>query len=198
MKSAVLKIGGRSIDSLNVAGLRRHPNRSLVIQRVQNLAVIDGEDLTIFWKCVGYCGTDRAAAMEFSIDADANIPFADLDCVAFDLRHDPRKRHAIRPILVGPDGMSKKIEVPFLSPLALKDPFSVLLKRKLPGCMKSGIDYYTATLSFAQETVPSYEVRLRFDHGRPQWVRVYDCRPSGTVNLLRDLWPSMEHAGVQD
>jgi hypothetical protein len=198
VKSAVLKISGRSIDSLNLAALRRSPNRSLVIQRVQNLAVIDGEDLTIFWKCVGYCRADREAAMEFSVDADANIPFANLDCVAFDLRHDPRKRHAIRPILVGPDGMSKKIKVPFLAPLASKEPFSVLLRCTLPGCMKSGIDYYTATLSFAQETVPSFSVRLRFNHGRPKWVRVYECRPSGTVSLLRDLRPATEHAGVQE
>ncbi len=194
VKSAVLKISGRSIDSLNLAGLRRQPNRSLVIQRVENTAVIDGEDLTIVWKCVGYCRADREAAMEFSIDADANIPFANLDCVAFDLRNDPRRRHAIRPILVGPDGMSKKIEVPFLAPLGSKEPFSVLLRCKLPGCMKSGIDYYTATLSFAQETVPSYMVKLRFDHGRPQWVRVYECLPSGTVSLLRDLRPATLNA----
>jgi hypothetical protein len=136
--------------------------------------------------------------MEFSVDADANIPFPSLDCVAFDLRHDPRKRHAIRPILVGPDGMSKKIAIPLLSPLASKEPFSVLLTCKLPGCMKSGIDYYAATLSFAQETVPSYAVRLRFIHGRPRWVRVYECRPNGNVNLLRDLRPASSNAGAQE
>jgi len=198
VKSAVLKISGRSIDSLNVAGLRRRPNRSLVVQRVENTAVIDGEDLTIVWKCTGYCRADREAAMEFSIDADANIPFATLDCVAFDLRNDPRKRYAIRPILVGPDGMSKKIQVPFLAPLASKEPFSVLLTCKLPGCMRSGIDYYTATLSFAQETVPRYAVKLRFEHGRPQWVRVYECLPNGAVSLLRDLRPGTANAGVQE
>lgn len=198
VKSAVLKISGRSIDSLNVAGLRRRPNRTLVVQRVENTAVIDAEDLTIVWKCAGYCRTEREAAMEFSIDADANIPFASLDCIAFDLRHDPRKEHAIRPILVGPDGMAKKIEVPFLAPLAQQEPFNVLLTCKLPGCMKSGIDYYTATLSFAQETVPSYAVKLRFEHGRPQWVRVYECRPTGTVSLLRDLRPAVANAGTQD
>jgi hypothetical protein len=198
VKSAVLKISGRSIDSLNLAGLRRQPNRSLVIQRVENSAVVDGEDLTIVWKCAGYCRAERESAMEFSIDADTNITFADLDCVAFDLRHDPRKRHAIRPILVGPDGMSKKIAVPFLAPLASKEPFDVLLKCELPGCMNAGIDYYTATLSFAQETVPSYTARLRFEHDRPRWVRVYECRPSGTVSLLRDLRPSDGKAGSQE
>lgn len=198
VKSAVLKINGRSIDSLNVAGLRRQPNRSLVVQRVENTAVIDGEDLTIFWKCDGYCRARREGSMEFSIDADANIPFANLDCIAFDLRRDPRKHHAIRPILIGPDGMAKKIAVPFLAPLAAKEAFSVLLKCKLPGCMKAGIDYYTATLSFAQDTVPSFVVKLRFDRGRPRWVRVYECRPTGTVSLLRDLRPAAGSAETQE
>jgi hypothetical protein len=43
--------------------------------RPENLAVIDGEDLSVTWKCSGYCRADRETALEFSIDADATIPF---------------------------------------------------------------------------------------------------------------------------
>ena len=136
--------------------------------------------------------------MEFSIDADANIPFANLDCVAFDLRHDPHRRHAIRPILVGPDGLAKKISVPFLARLNATEPFSILLTCRLPGCMKAGVDYYAATLSFAQETVPAFTVRLRFLHGAPSWVRAYECFPSGTVNLLHDLRPTNRTKGEHE
>jgi prepilin signal peptidase PulO-like enzyme (type II secretory pathway) len=195
LQSAALRVDGQSIDSLNLASLRRRLNRSLVIQQAENLAVIDGEDLTVQWKCAGYCRAEREAAIEFSIDADANIPFAELDCVAFDLRRDPRKEHGIRPMLVGPDGISKKIAVPFLSPLAAQEPFSVLLKCKLPRCMKTGIDYYTTTFSFDQATVPRYSARLRFLHGRPQWVRVYECRATGTVTLLKNLSPKSSGTG---
>jgi hypothetical protein len=195
LQSAALRVDGQSIDSLNLASLRRRLNRSLVIQQAENLAVIDGEDLTVLWKCVGYCRADRETAIEFSIDADANIPFAELDCVAFDLRHDPQKQHGIRPMLVGPDGISKKIAVPFLAPLALQEPFSVILKCKLPRCMKTGIDYYTTTFSFDQATVPRYSARLRFLHGRPQWVRVYECRATGTVTLLKNLSPKTSGTG---
>jgi hypothetical protein len=189
LESAALKVAGRSIDSLNLASLRRRLNRSLTIQRAENVAVIDGEDLTIVWTCAGYCRVARETSIEFSIDADANIPFAELDCVAFDLRRDPRKEHGIRPMLIGPDGIAKKIAVPFLAPIRSQEPFSVLVRCKLPRCMKAGIDYYTATFSFDQAIVPQYSARLRFLHGQPQWVRVYEWRAGGTAALLKDLAP---------
>jgi len=188
IRSAGIILGGRSIDSLNIANLRRHLNRSLVIQRVQNLAIIDGEDLTIAWQCSGYCRAEQETAIEFSIDAEANIPFEKLDCVAFDVRHDARRRHPIRPILVGPDGISKKISVPLRTPLSTQEPFCVTLRCHLYGCMKAGTDYYTATLSFEQETIPRYSATLRFKNGSPAWVRAYECDASGNTRLLRDLW----------
>jgi hypothetical protein len=196
LKAAGLKVAGRSIDSLNVASLRRHLNRSLVIQRAENLAFIDGEDLTVTWKCSGYCQADRETAMEFSIDADTNTPFDELDCFAYDLKCDPRKQHRIRPILLGPDRISKKIAVPFLAPLSAQKPFSVLLTCNLPGCMNWGVDYYTATLSFEQEHVQSYTMRLTFVHDLPMWLRAYECRAGGNVSLLKDLRPIRKDAEV--
>jgi len=195
VKSAVLKVSGRSIDSLNVASLRRRTNRSLVVQEAKNLAIIAGEDLEVTWKCTGYCRADHETAIEFSIDADTNTPFDDLDCFAYDVRRDPRRRHRTRPILLGPDGISKKIAVPFLAPLSVQEPFSVVLKCKLPGCMKGGVDYYTATLSFDQERIERYSMRLVFQHELPQWVRAYECDTDGDVKLLKSLRPLRKIAG---
>jgi hypothetical protein len=189
VKSAVLKVAGRSIDSLNMASLRRRTNRSLVIQEAKNLAIIDGEDLAITWQCTGYCRADQETVMEFSIDADTHTPFNDLDCFAYDLRRDPKRRHRIRPILLGPDGISKKIAVPFLAPLSAQEPFSIVLECRLPGCMKAGVDYYTATLSFDQERIERYSMRLVFLHDLPEWVRTYECRADGDVKLLKALRP---------
>jgi hypothetical protein len=95
MESAAQKVAGRSLDSLNVASLRRRLNRSLMLQEAQNEAIIDGEDLTIRWKCIGYCRADRETSIEFSIDTDNNIPFDELNCFAYDLRRDPEKTHRI-------------------------------------------------------------------------------------------------------
>ena len=198
MKSASVTIGGRSFDSLNIASLRRRLNRSLAIQRVQNVAVIDGDNLSVFWKCSGYCIAGRETALECSIDADTNIPFDQLECYAFDLRRDPRRQHRIHPILVGADGISKKIAIPFLAPLAAREPFSVILRYALPGSMKPGADYYTATLSFEQETIPQYSARLRFLRGHPRWVRLYECRADGDPKLLKDLRPQQAEAGVRE
>lgn len=196
LKLAGLKVADRSIDSLNVASLRRRLNRSLVIQSAENFAIIDGEDLAVTWKCSGYCQADRATVIEFSIDADANTPFDELECSGYDLRGDPRRQHRIRPILVGPDGISKKVAVPFLAPLSAQEPFSVLLKFNLPGCMKAGVDYYTATLSFQQERVQRYTMRLTFNHDLPAWLRVYECLADGAVSLLKDLRPLHKNSEV--
>jgi hypothetical protein len=189
VQSADLVINGRGIDSLGMANLRRRLNRTLSIQEVRNEAVIDGQDLALTWHCAGYCRAGGETAIEFSIDADANVPFEELACSAYDLRHDPRRRHPIRPILVGPDGISKKIAVPFLSPLEKREPFSVLLTCRLPGCMKAGVDYYTATLSFAQDRVRRYAARITFLDGRPEWLRVYERRIGRKIELLKDLRP---------
>jgi hypothetical protein len=196
VKSATLKVEGRSIDSLNMASLRRRTNGSLVVQRADYRAVIDGENLAMTWKVSGYCQAASETAMEFSIDADTNIPFVDLDCVGYDLRRDPGRRHPIRPILLGPDGISKKVSVPFLAPLSSQEPFHIVLACNLPGCMKAGEDYCAVTLSFGQDRIGRYAMRLTFAHGRPDWVRAYECGVDGEVRLLRSLQAHGKGGGV--
>jgi hypothetical protein len=187
IRSGTLMVGGRSIDSLNMASLRRRTNGSLVVQRADYRAVIDGEDLTMTWEVSGYCRAASETAMEFSIDADVNIPFDDLDCVGYDLCRNPGRRHPIRPILLGPDGISKKVSVPFLAPLHSQDPFHVVLTCGLPGCMKAGEDYCAVTLSFDQDRIAHFTMRLTFAQGRPDWVRAYECGADGEVTLLNAL-----------
>jgi len=189
LNRAVLRIEGRSVDSLNMANLRRRVNRNLVIQEARNAATIRGEDLAVRWKCAGYCRGERTSSMEFSIDSDNNVPFGELHCFAYDLHNDPERKHSIRPILVGPDGISKKIAVPFLEPLRAEQAFKIELTYELPGCMKAGVEYYTASLSFQQDRLHHFEVNLTFENDRPEWLRVYDCGPLGVPRLLRALAP---------
>jgi hypothetical protein len=90
-------------------------------------------------------------------------------------------------MLIGTDGISKKIAVPFLEPLTAQQPFCVLLKCSLPGCMTAGMVYYTSTWSFGQDTVPRSTVCLRFFGEPPAWVRVYEFVPSASAKLLKEL-----------
>lgn len=189
VSSATVQVEGRSIDSLNIANLRRRVNRSLVIQEVDHLARIEGNDLNMTWRYTGYCRADRETAIEFSVDSDNSTPFAALNCFAYDLARDPSRKHKIRPILIGPEGTSKKLAVPFLEPLVDQQPFSVILKCKLPGCFKAGFGYYTSTLSFDQGRVRRCTTRLVFAGNRPQWVRAYDSLPAGKTLLLKGLSP---------
>jgi hypothetical protein len=194
LKLAAVKIEGRSIDSLNLASLGRRLNRSLIVQEAEQEATIKGEDMVISWRYRGYCRAPQEAVAEFSIDTDNYIPFERLECFAYDLQYDPKRMHRIRPVLIGADGLSKKIAVPLLKRLFEREPFNVLLICTLPGCMKSGVDYYSSTMSAAQERVPTSTVRLVFLGERPEWVRVYECGASGATNLLKDLRPSRETA----
>lgn len=187
LNSATIKIEGRSIDSLNLANLRRRINRTLIIQDVKRVATIKGEDLTIRSTYSGFCRAKAETTIEFSIDADNNTPFHQLACCGYDLLRDPQRQHPIRPILQGVDGSSKKIALPFLEPLEAHQPFSVLLSCTLPGCMKAGLEYYTAALSFEQNDVPNSLVHLIFIGDLPDWVRVYEVNASGVPKLLRDL-----------
>jgi len=191
LKLAAITIEGRRIDSLNVANLARRLNRTLVIQEADQVATIKGEDLAFVWRYAGYCGAAHESAVEFSVDMDHHVPFEYLDCYAYDLRNDPQRTHRIRPVLLGSDGLSKKIAVPLLRPLSAMEPFSVTLICRLPSCMKSGVDYYTSTVSVAQPSLQVSSVRLVFIRDLPEWLRVYECDATGAVRLIRDLRPSL-------
>ena len=195
---AALKVEGRSIDSLNMANLNRRLNRTLLIQEADHIAEIDGNDLTITWQYSGYCRAEREAVFEFSMDADNNTPFDELELFAFDLGHDQRRGHKIHPILVGPDGISKKVAVPFEEPLSNHEPFCISLTCVLPGCIKSGVEYYTSTLSFDQSEIRRHTVSLKFLGSRPEWLRVYDCGQSSVPTLLKELRSTRESAAFTE
>jgi len=189
LDAASIVIEGHSIDSLNIANLKRRVNRTLVIQEALHTARIEAEDLEIAWKYSGYCRAERDTSIEFSIDSDDSTAFDNLNCVAFDLARDPGMAQPIRPLLVGSEGISRKLSVPFLEPLKANDSFAVLLKCVLPRCIKAGFGYYTSTLSFAQDRVRRCEVRLIFTGLTPSWLRVYECSAQRRPVLLKTLTP---------
>jgi hypothetical protein len=190
LHSASTVIEGHSIDSLNIANLRRRVNRTFVVQTAHHTVRIEGENMEITWKYSGYCRTDHVSSMEFSIDSDEATPFERLNCVAVDLGHDPDMAHPIRPILVGAEGISKKVSVPFLGTLKLNEPFGVLLKCTLPRCVKEGFGYYTSTSSFKQSRVPQCTIHLNFVGPAPKWLRVYESAGKGSSRLLKTLVPT--------
>ncbi len=187
LKTAAITIEGHNIDSLTAANLKRRVNRTLAIQEAHHTARIDGEDLKIEWTYAGYCRGKRESAMEFSVEAAHITTFDMLDCVGYDLEHDPAMKHKIRPLLIGTEGLSKKLSVPFLEPLGHRQPFRVMLKCTLPRCITPGFAYYTATLSFAQDRIRLCTVRLIFVGHAPTWVRAYEGSPP--AKLIKSLSP---------
>jgi hypothetical protein len=198
LDAASVEIEGMSIDSLNVANLRRRVSRSFFIQTVDQIVMIDGADLEMTWRYAGYCQTEQATAFEFSVDGEGGVPFRRLDCFGYDLKSDPGKQHRIQPLLIGPDGISKKIAVPFLEPLLAHQPFDIMLNCRLPDTYKAEIQYYTSTLSFDQDTVGRCTVQLIFRGAPPDWVRIYECEPGASARLIRNLSPMrQDHETVE-
>jgi hypothetical protein len=189
LKAAEITVEGRNLDSLNIANLRRRLNRSLVVQRAYHLAKVDGQALTMSWQYEGFCRIDKETTMEFSIDSETHVRFGELECFAFDLQQDPGRLHKITPLLVGSDGLSKKVALPFLKPCLLDHPFNVQLNCVLPFRVSAGVHYYTSTLSFDQRSVHRLAVHLLFEGNAPDWLRVYECEKGSQPKLVNDLRP---------
>jgi hypothetical protein len=181
-EAASIEIEGFSIDSVNAANLRRRVNRTLMVQTADQIVTIDGPDLDMIWRYTGYCRVDSASS----------IPFSELDCYAYDLKCDADKKHKIQPLLTGPDGISKKIVVPFLEPLAAQGGFDIMLHCCMPNTYRPGTGYYTSTLSLDQDKVGRCTVHLTFLRRKPDWVRVYACDAVGRHRLLKTLRPAAE------
>lgn len=191
-------IEGYSIDCLNIANLRRRVKRTLFVQEAEQTARIEGEDLEITWRYAGYCKAGTESAIEFTLNSESNTAFGNLDCAAYDLRNDPGMSHRIQPLLVGPEGLSKRISVPFLKPLAVNEPFEVMLKCTLPRCIKAGVSYYASVLAFAQDRVGQCEGRLIFAGAAPSWLRVYESSLQEPARLVKTLAPSREEPGLTE
>lgn len=178
-----------NLDSLHVANLRRRLNRSLNIQRAFQVAIIEGADLHLAWQYDGYCRSQSETGIEFSIESENNIPFEQLDCYVFDLQADPARSNQIRPSLVGSDGVSKKVRVPFLKPLSRGERFSLLLHCALPDTISTGVQYYASSLSFDQQAVDSASLHLIFVRTKPAWVKVYDLDQRSRPIFANELRP---------
>jgi hypothetical protein len=182
-------IEGLNLDLLHISNHRRRLNRSLLVERAFQVAIIDGPDLNIAWQYDGFCRSEVEPNIEFSIDSEGNTAFDKLDCFAFDLQNDPGRLQKIKPVLVGNDGFSKKVSAQFLEPLKRDDRFSMLLQCNLPGCNAPGVQYYASSLSFDQRSINSTTVHLIFVGARPNWVRLYDFDKRARPRLRNELRP---------
>ncbi len=196
LDAASTVIEGHSIDALNIANLRRRVNRTLFVQTALQTARIEGEDLEITWTYSGYCKAASESKIEFTLNSENNTAFGKLNCAAYDLGHDPAMKHGIQPLLVGPEGLSKRISVPFLKPLGVNQPFEVMLRCTLPRCIKAGFSYYASTLSFGQNHVARCEVRLIFVGAAPAWLRVYESTLQKPAALVKTLALSRQEPGL--
>lgn len=183
-------IEGIPITALNLANAIRAVNRDYKVEAIMNNIEIDNSDLrqSLQSKGIKIKNTQGNNSFEYSIDMDSNLKLSQIDCYGFDLNSDPQKTHRITPVLKSTDGFSKKLSVPFLTNIRLKETFNVVLNATTPGCMLSGKDYFFHTIALAcGEPVRTVEHTLTFKGSHPTFVRLYQVDNEGKVSLLRPV-----------
>lgn len=172
------------IESLFLAEINRTQMDSVCIREAVHTVRIVEKDVSVTFDYSGICTEKKGESnFIFSIGGDSLYAFKDLNCFGFDLIEDPNKKSPIIPILASKDGLCKKVKLPLKRHLNQYDIFSVELNYTWPSCMKYEDDYYASTLSFKNETIEKYTVKLIFSEIRPDWVRVY----TENGELIKDL-----------
>ncbi|OJW12771.1 hypothetical protein [Mucilaginibacter sp. 44-25] len=196
LKNVTISIDGKPIMSINQENLNRTvQNDDFKLINTTNTVTIEGKDLDVEFDSKGVRVANNMAGYIYNISGDKFIPFTDLDCYGFDLLQDPNKAHDIKPVLLSQDGLSKQVLVPFLKSVPLQHPYHVYIYWKYPDCMQTGIDYYTCSLSYNDNSATTAQtVKLVFKKPFPKWVRVYEVE-KGMTNQFKAL---QKHAQNED
>lgn len=196
IKKSNISIADMKIDALNLANLSKVRNKTLKVQEASHWFKIIGTNLSMTFKYSGYCkSTSGESGFVFNVDSDVNISFAKLTCFGYDLENDPKRSHMIKPFLIGSDGLSKRVKLPFAKMIRKGEQFRIIFYCELPGCIKPGKDYVISSLFFEDDsTIQRFSNHLEFVSDFPKWVRLYDATQDNPT-LLKDLKPQY-HQGM--
>lgn len=192
LKLSHITIEGIQISALGNANSLRKYNKDYKIHQVTHEVTIDGTALIQDYTLAGikHKNIHNNNSFDFSLDVDTNLLLSELDCYAYDLKHDPIQSRKIYPILKSTDGQSKKIQVNFLSEIRRNSDFKIFLHTNIPDCMKKGKDYYISSLSFdGKEKVDTLSLRFTFKNQLPNNLRVYELLKNGSVREIKTLTP---------
>jgi len=189
-KKSNIVIENTRIESLNLANLARLKNSTLKVDTAIHRNYINGNDLAIEFEYSGICTCDDGeSGITFSVDCDSNLGFEQMNWYGYDLIVDTNKTHKIHPKLLGAEGLTKKVMLPFAKKIIKYGKFHTSFRVTLPGCMKTGKDYVTATFSFNKLPIDTVIIELWFMDLYPKYVHLYDVT-NGVSTLEKELIPT--------
>lgn len=146
-----LSIKYKKIDFISLVKPIIKSDHTLAPEYIEHKCVIKGEEACFVYTYEGICCANSGEdSIIFNIGAEEFIPFEDLECYAYDLYNDPKRKNSIRPELVGDDGLSKKVKVKFLKRLQRYNRFKIEFTFIYPHCIKYGKDYVLFFSSYKQ------------------------------------------------
>jgi len=190
LKEAKISIEGRSITALNLANIERLNDKNFKVKNVKHTAVIENKNASFSFEYSGICiKKPEENGFLFSVEAENNVSFNNLDCYGYDLLADPQKMKKLRPIIKNNDGISKKVLLPFATQMSRYHPFSIFLTANYKNCMSYGKNYYNSTLSFnKRHKIESFKMVLKFKNFPPKDIRVYEIK-KGNARYIRSINP---------
>lgn len=159
-----------------------------LIKSAIHKCLIEGERAKFIYTYEGVCTVMKGEeCIVFNIGAEEYIPFEKMECYAYDLINDANKVYAIKPELLGDDGLTKKIKIKFLKKLQLYEQFKIEFTFVFPHCVKWGRDYITFTTSYSKQ-IHTLKNILVFKRVYPETVELYKIM-NGEVRYERTICP---------
>lgn len=188
-----ITIENKKIDILPLIDPIKKEDHTLIPKHIIHKHIVANEEVTFLYYYEGICisknGEDNIV---FNIGAEEYIPFNELKCFAYDLKNDIHKEMKISPILIGDDGLSKKIKINFLHKLEYSDNFKILFVYSFPHCLKFGKDYISVYMSYYKKTIDVFINEIIFKDIKPLYVKVYDIH-NKKAHYTETLKPNVSH-----
>ncbi len=145
---------------------------------------VNGDELTCDLHYKGVVRKDDTEGMYFTFSSTNLVEYEKMDCSAI------LDGRAQRPQLVGPDGLSKKLEVLFNQNMTKETSFTLDFHYNLGSCIIQKKEYILSITKYRKCHFNPYIVNISFvDYNIPSNVRVYELR-RGKMRYDKTILPN--------
>lgn len=180
------------IDCTNFLTQITKRNRSIIPHKILINYYIDDNNCLSDKILEGKCNSESYSTYEFSIASTIIKKYDDTYCVGYDLNCNPAIE--IRPILISPDGFSKRLSLQLNKSLHKNETIKIRIKYKTYGIMSGDIRYLVSSFNYRKIELDEYNISFHFNKRTPDNIRVYLI---DTINnkyrFLYKLFPESEN-----
>ena len=150
--------------------------KNICVESVSYIYEFVGRDFssirTYKGKCVSH--TKEVVGFPLVVAGDSNASFADINCYAYDLMADAKKRTKLYPNLLSNEGLYKFACYNFSRPLRYNQEFNIETHYTWPDCVSPQKDYILVSPIFCNKAFDRFNVELRFFNNKvPIRVKKY-------------------------